>query len=243
MAHFDLFCCNYYSLMTFAEPMPPWLTELHTACAPVLYLCYADRTDGHAIAGALDGRAVRADGRDIQLLVVSSVFEGCSPLERQHKVNEVLSPHIVQGILHSVQVRCYTLSQWEKLGRPKDIGSPCSILLQSDPNVKDVAGDSLSLQACTAEGVVGEAAAESLAESADEAADEAAAAETTPSDRDPQPPIPVTVEMIVEHMKEQGEERSVSTARAILSCECASDTAKCAAQIIIDRLVSSRSRA
>ena len=225
--------------MTFAEPMPPWLTELHTACAPVLYLCYADRTDGHAIAGALDGRAVRADGRDIQLLVVSSVFEGCSPLERQHKVNEVLSPHIVQGILHSVQVRCYTLSQWEKLGRPADIGTPCSVLSQSDPSVKDVAGDSLILQVCTAEGVVGEAAAESLADSADEAA----AAETTPSDRDPQPPIPVTVEMIVEHMKEQGEERSASTARAILSCECASDTAKCAAQIIIDRLVSSRSRA
>ena len=56
---------------------------LREACAPVLHLCYADCTDGHAVQGAEDGRAIRADGRDIKALVVSSCFEGQDALQRQ----------------------------------------------------------------------------------------------------------------------------------------------------------------
>ena len=58
---------------------------LQQACAPVHHLCYADITDGHAVAGALDGRAIRADGRDVQALIVSPCFEGQSAVERQQK--------------------------------------------------------------------------------------------------------------------------------------------------------------
>ena len=90
---------------------------LRAACDPVLHLCYADVTDGHAKEGAKDGRAVRADGRDVQVLVVSSCFEGMGPLERQSQVNQVLSPHIISGGLHSVRMRCWTPSQWDSLGR------------------------------------------------------------------------------------------------------------------------------
>ena len=65
---------------------------LRDACGPVEHLCYSDITDGHAVAGAKDGRAIRADGRDVQALIVSSRFEGQSALERQQLVNSVLGP-------------------------------------------------------------------------------------------------------------------------------------------------------
>ena len=44
-----------------------WAHELEEACAPLHYLCVTDVTDGHAIEGVKDGRALRADGRDIKV--------------------------------------------------------------------------------------------------------------------------------------------------------------------------------
>ena len=55
------------------------------------FLAITDVTDGHAVEGAKDGRALSADGKDVVLLVVTSLFEERTPLERQRMVNDVLA--------------------------------------------------------------------------------------------------------------------------------------------------------
>ena len=125
---------------------------LREACAPVLHLCYADCTDGHAVQGAEDGRAILAEGRDIRALVVSSCFEGQDALQRQQLVNRVLGPHVVSGRLHSVQMRCWTPAQWEKQGRPQNLGQPC-FEEPGSPTLAPLSGDvgePLALQSCAA---------------------------------------------------------------------------------------------
>jgi hypothetical protein len=56
-------------------PLPPSLEAiedaLRAALAPVHHLNVSDVTDGHAVEGVRDGRALRADGREILVLVVS----------------------------------------------------------------------------------------------------------------------------------------------------------------------------
>ena len=83
------------------------------------YLAVTDVTDGHAADGVKDGRALRADGRDILILAVSDSFEGMPLLDRQRKINEVLSGDLSSGILHSLRMKCWTRAQWDHQGRPK----------------------------------------------------------------------------------------------------------------------------
>ena len=124
---------------------------LEAACAPLYYLCLTDVTDGHAVEGFKDGRALRADGRDIKLLVVSTCFRDKSGLERQEMVNAVLNDHIKSGSLHSVQMRCWEPDEWVAKGSPVNLGAPCSF---SSTGVEDEAmlelGQPLPLASCTA---------------------------------------------------------------------------------------------
>ena len=65
--------------------------RLQAALAPIHHLAVTDVTDGHAVEGVKDGRALRADGREILVLVVSARFDGMTPIDRQRAVNAVLA--------------------------------------------------------------------------------------------------------------------------------------------------------
>lgn len=97
------------------------------ALTPITWLCISDVTDGHAVEGVKDGRALSADGREALILVVSSQFEQKALLQRQRMVNSVLTEDLKSGLLHSVQMRCLTPAQWEKVGKPRSFhpDKPC----------------------------------------------------------------------------------------------------------------------
>ena len=129
-----------------------WAHELEVACTPLHYLCVTDVTDGHAVEGAKDGRALRADGRDIKVLIISTRFRGASVRERQEIVNAVLYQSIKSGALHSVQMRCWDPDEWAQKGLPVDLGAPCSY--SSTGGNEDYAlelGPQLVLPSCTAD--------------------------------------------------------------------------------------------
>ena len=208
---------------------------LRDACRPVSHLCYADTTDGHAVAGAADGRAIRADGRDIQALIVSSCFEGRNALQRQQLVNDVLAPHILSGRLHSVQMRCWTPAQWEKLGKPENLGKPCFQLPQEDETLSPaVMGQPLALQSCTAGGPAPPAAALAPPQPV---VPETQPPAPAPAPAQPAPPQPqqrpeVTVEMLVTHLQSQGE-AGLASARNIMGCDHANALQRRAAALVV----------
>ena len=200
---------------------------IREACAPVEHLCLSDVTDGHAVAGAQDGRAVRADGRDLQVLVVAGCFDGRSALERQQLVNGVLGKHVVSGMLHSVQLRCWTPAQWEKQGRPSSLGASCT----EDPDSPTLAplsgsvGEAISLESCTAQPSAPQTDAPEPVTTASQAAS-SATGEARPAP---------TVEMVVEHLRSQADS-GLASARAILACDRANDVSKRAAAIVAKQL-------
>ena len=91
---------------------------LSTALAPVHHLAVTDVTDGHAVEGVRDGRALLADGLEILVLVVSAEFDGQTPIDRQRAVNAVLAKDLSTGKLHSVRMKCWTPAQWQRQGAP-----------------------------------------------------------------------------------------------------------------------------
>ena len=91
--------------------------------SPITFLRLRDVSDGHAVEGFKDGRALRADGRDIILLVVTTLFEGKRPLERLRLVNGVLAAELGSGAVHSLQARCWTPAQWQRKGEPHTLVS------------------------------------------------------------------------------------------------------------------------
>ena len=102
---------------------------LRAALAPVHHLAVTDVTDGHAEEGVLDGRALRADGREILVLVVSAGFDGQTPIDRQRAVNAVLAEDLSTGKLHSVRMKCWTPAQWQRQGAPQSF--PLAVHLAS----------------------------------------------------------------------------------------------------------------
>ena len=114
---------------------------LRAALSPITWLSITDRTDGHAAAGFLDGRALDPNGADLQVLVVSETFAGRAPIERQRLVNgqgTLLGEELTSGRVHSMQLKCWTPMQWAKKGKPLTLGaascapstSPVSVLAQ-----------------------------------------------------------------------------------------------------------------
>lgn len=97
--------------------------------SPITWLCISDVTDGHAVEGVKDGRALDAEGREVLILIVSKKFESKSLIQRQRMINAVLFEDLKSGILHSVRMKCLTPDQWEKKGKPQVFrpGAPCSI--------------------------------------------------------------------------------------------------------------------
>ena len=224
---------------------------LREACAPVLHLCYADCTDGHAVEGAKDGRAILAEGRDIKALVVSSCFEGQDALQRQQLVNRVLGPHVISGRLHSVQMRCWTPAQWEKQGRPQNLGQPC-FEEPGSPTLAPLSGDMgepLALQSCTAgpqpapltqvppgQPPLAQPPPPQPPPQTPSQPPSQTPSQTPPpaSQREPdQSQREITAEMIVAHLQSQGE-AGIASAHNILKCDHASDAARRAAALVVE---------
>lgn len=207
--------------MTTSPPSAPWVAALETTCAPLQYLCYADVTDGHAVEGAKDGRALRADGRDVQLLIVSSRFAGLSSVARQELVNDVLGEHLRSGVLHSVQMRCWDPEQWAARGTPVDLGRPCTASWAANADEQPL-GPSMALDACTAPPRVDDGASPA-----------SAAAEDAPPPPAASPTAAAPTDALVAHLREQGPTEGLATALAILTCEHASDSSREAARLFL----------
>lgn len=86
--------------------------RLRKALDPLIHVRLSDVSDGHTVDGALTGRALDADGRELTVLCVSGRFEGRSMLEQQQMVNEVLLPELKSGKIHSVHITCLTPQEW-----------------------------------------------------------------------------------------------------------------------------------
>ncbi len=57
---------------------------------------------------------VNVDGSHVNLVVVSPVFEGLSPVKKQQLVYAVLQEQIASGTIHAVNMKTYTPEQWGK---------------------------------------------------------------------------------------------------------------------------------
>jgi len=55
---------------------------------------------------------VAIDGNHINLIVVSPVFEGLSPVKKQQLVYASLQDAIASGAIHAVHMKTYTPAQW-----------------------------------------------------------------------------------------------------------------------------------
>jgi len=82
------------------------------------HVCIEDVTDGHTKEGFEDGRSLTVDGRELLVMVVSSVFEGKQSIERHQLVHDCFRTELDSGKMHSIQIRAWTPTQWAKKGSP-----------------------------------------------------------------------------------------------------------------------------
>jgi stress-induced morphogen len=109
-------------------PPPPSAAEvearLRAAVPGVRHVHVSDVSDGHTAAGVASGRALRADGREFRILLVSDAFEGVPTIERHRAVSAALAPELRSGAIHSLpQLKVWTGSQLEDCRRRRR-GSP-----------------------------------------------------------------------------------------------------------------------
>ena len=73
-----------------------------------------DVSDGHTSSAAAlaSGRSQRAGGLEFKITIVSDIFEGLPPLERQRIVYDALRPELQSGEIHALpQMRVWTPQQ------------------------------------------------------------------------------------------------------------------------------------
>ena len=55
------------------------------------------------------------DGSHVDLLVVSDEFNGLTPLKRQQRIYGLFNNAIKSGDIHALNMKLYTLDQWQAL--------------------------------------------------------------------------------------------------------------------------------
>jgi acid stress-induced BolA-like protein IbaG/YrbA len=60
---------------------------------------------------------VTGDGSHFEAVVVSSVFEGKSPVAQQKMVYATLGENITNGTLHALTIKAYTPEKWEQASK------------------------------------------------------------------------------------------------------------------------------
>ena len=69
-------------------------------------------------SGIPDARVtVTGDGSHFEAVVVTEVFEGMSPVQRQKMVYATVNEHITRGELHALTIKAYTPEQWAKASK------------------------------------------------------------------------------------------------------------------------------
>jgi len=68
----------------------------------------------HVSEGAKDGRAIADGGLQIRLLIVATGFNGFRRLARHRLVNEVCGDLVLNGRIHSLEIRALTPSESQK---------------------------------------------------------------------------------------------------------------------------------
>ena len=56
---------------------------------------------------------VNASGNNFDILIVSEVFRGLSPVKKQQLVYAVLNPFIASGDIHAVNMKTLTPDEWQ----------------------------------------------------------------------------------------------------------------------------------
>ena len=113
------------------------------------HICVADRSDGHVAAAVAvsDTRAMLSAGVDpdsalkLLVLVVSGAFAGTKTIARHQKVQAVFEKEFASGRVHAMQLRCWTVEQWEAKGQPRSyaVDQPCTYALQGGRASPDAA--------------------------------------------------------------------------------------------------------
>jgi acid stress-induced BolA-like protein IbaG/YrbA len=59
---------------------------------------------------------VETDGSHVNIIAIGDVFEGKRSVQRQQLVYAVLQDHIASGVIHAVNMKTYSVQEWQQLG-------------------------------------------------------------------------------------------------------------------------------
>jgi ribosomal-protein-alanine N-acetyltransferase len=95
------------------------------------HLCISDVSDGHTATeeAMTTTRSLNASGKEYLLMVVAPEFQGMKTLARHRLVQSFFQQDFDTGKIHSMQLRTWTVVQWEKKGSPTSVrdDAPCCI--------------------------------------------------------------------------------------------------------------------
>lgn len=58
---------------------------------------------------------VEVDGSHVNMVVVGDIFEGKRAVQRQQIVYAALQEHIASGVIHAVNMKTYSVQEWQQL--------------------------------------------------------------------------------------------------------------------------------
>jgi len=58
---------------------------------------------------------VEADGSHVNIIVIGDIFEGKRAVQRQQLVYAALNEHIASGAIHAVNMKTYSVQEWQQL--------------------------------------------------------------------------------------------------------------------------------
>ena len=58
---------------------------------------------------------VEVDGSHVNIIVIGDVFQGKRPVQRQQIVYGALQEQIASGVIHAVNMKTYSVQEWQQL--------------------------------------------------------------------------------------------------------------------------------
>ena len=93
------------------------------------YLCLIDVTDGHTVDGVGNGRALKAEGLEYFLVMVTDSFKSKSRVLRHQMITKLFQEELINGEIHSIQIKAWTTEEWRRKGAPTQFkNKPCTVL-------------------------------------------------------------------------------------------------------------------
>merc|ERR1719235_2613264 len=95
--------------------------SLRTQIDGVEAISIEDVTDQeHVSQGAKDGRAIADGGLQLRLLIVATSFDGVRRIDRHRLVNESFGDLVLNGRIHSLEIRAWTPDESQKRASRND---------------------------------------------------------------------------------------------------------------------------